>query len=87
MRNLLLACAGIIAFGALAHAGPLAPKDIQATFFTGQPFTASTPKGIKYKIGVHRRGQDHSRAGGQGGYQGRGYVDIVQGRFLHHLER
>lgn len=50
MRNLLLACAGIIAFGALAHAGPLAPKDIQATFFTGQPFTASTPKGIKYKM-------------------------------------
>lgn len=87
MRNLLLACAGIIAFSALAHAGPLAPKDIQATFFTGQPFTASTPKGIKYKIGVHRRGQDHSRAGGQGGYQGRRLVDIVQGRFLHHLER
>ena len=50
MRNLLLACAGIIAFSALAHAGPLAPKDIQATFFTGQPFTASTPKGIKYKM-------------------------------------
>jgi len=50
MRNLLLACAGIIAFSAPAHAGPLAPKDIQATFFTGQPFTASTPKGIKYKM-------------------------------------
>ena len=50
MRNLLLACAAIIAFCALAHAGPLAPKDIQATFFTGQPFTASTPKGVKYKM-------------------------------------
>ena len=63
MRNLLLACAGIIAFSALSHAGPLAPKDIQATFFAGQPFTASTPKGR------------------------RGHEDIVQGRFLHHLER
>jgi hypothetical protein len=50
MRTLLLACPGIIAFSALSHAGPLAPKDIQATFFTGQPFTASTPKGIKYKM-------------------------------------
>jgi hypothetical protein len=50
MRNLLLACAAIIAVCALAQAGPLAPKDIQATFFTGQPFTASTPKGVKYKM-------------------------------------
>lgn len=33
-----------------APAGRLAPKDVQATFFTGQPFTASTPSNLKYKM-------------------------------------
>jgi hypothetical protein len=50
MRNCFLACAGIVTFSALAHAASLAPKEIQATFFTGQPFTASSPKGVKYKM-------------------------------------
>jgi hypothetical protein len=31
-------------------AEPMAPNDIQATFFNGQPFTASTPGGIKFKM-------------------------------------
>jgi hypothetical protein len=39
MRNLFLACAGIVGFSADAHAASLAPKEIQASFFTGQPFT------------------------------------------------
>jgi len=29
---------------------PMAPSDIQATFFNGQPFTASTPGGTKFKM-------------------------------------
>ena len=28
----------------------LAPKDIQATFFNGQPFTAATPSNVKFKM-------------------------------------
>jgi hypothetical protein len=28
----------------------MAPNDIQATFFNGQPFTASTPGGTKFKM-------------------------------------
>jgi hypothetical protein len=28
----------------------LAPADIQSTFFTGQPFTASTPSNLKFKM-------------------------------------
>ena len=28
----------------------LTPNDIQATFFTGAPFTASTPSNIKFKM-------------------------------------
>jgi hypothetical protein len=33
-----------------APAGRMAPKDIQATFFNGQPFTASTPSNVKFKM-------------------------------------
>jgi hypothetical protein len=31
-------------------AAKLAPSDIQATFFNGQPFTASTPSKVKFKM-------------------------------------
>lgn len=31
-------------------AGPLSPTEIQATFFNGQPFTASTPAKVKFKM-------------------------------------
>jgi hypothetical protein len=33
-----------------APAAKLAPSDIQATFFNGQPFTASTPSKVKFKM-------------------------------------
>jgi hypothetical protein len=33
-----------------APAAKLAPADIQATFFNGQPFTASTPSNLKFKM-------------------------------------
>ena len=35
---------------AVLAAEPMAPNDIQATFFDGQPFTASTPGGTKFKM-------------------------------------
>jgi hypothetical protein len=31
-------------------AEPMAPSDIQATFFNGEPFTASTPGGTKFRM-------------------------------------
>ena len=31
-------------------AEPMAPSEIQATFFTGQPFTAITPSGTRFKM-------------------------------------
>jgi len=42
----------LVFFGASAvlAAEPMAPSDIKATFFTGQPFTATTPSGIKFKM-------------------------------------
>jgi len=43
----LLVSAGL---AAAAPAGRLAPKDIETTFFTGQPFTAASPSGAKFKM-------------------------------------
>ena len=43
----LLVSAGL---AAAAPAGRLAPKDIETTFFTGQPFTASTLSNVKFKM-------------------------------------
>jgi hypothetical protein len=44
-----MAAAAFVVAPAFA-AGKLTPSEIQATFFTGQPFTASTPQGIRYKM-------------------------------------
>jgi hypothetical protein len=42
----------IIFFGTSAAlaAEPMAPNEIKATFFTGQPFTAVSPSGAKFKM-------------------------------------
>ena len=43
--------AGMFAAAAVgAPATRLAPGEIQATFFNGQPFTASTPSNLKFKM-------------------------------------
>ena len=39
-----------LATSAAFAAGKLAPSEVQATFFDGQPFTAATPQGIRYKM-------------------------------------
>jgi hypothetical protein len=49
MRALLVAAAAVIASIGPASAAPLAPNEIQSTFFTGQAFTASATN-IKYKM-------------------------------------
>src|SRR6516164_4928150 len=51
MRAGLLTVAYILLTASAALAAePMAPNDIQATFFNGQPFTASTPSGTKFKM-------------------------------------
>jgi len=44
-----VAAAALCAVTAIA-AGKLTPNEIQAAFFNGQPFTAATPQGIRYKM-------------------------------------
>jgi hypothetical protein len=48
VASALLASGTITA--ATAAAAKLAPTDIQTNFFTGQPFTASTPSGVKFTM-------------------------------------
>ena len=45
----LVTCLLLAASAAFA-ATPMAPSDIQATFFNGQPFTASTPSVTQFKL-------------------------------------
>jgi hypothetical protein len=52
LRVSLLVIAISMLFGASAAlaAEPMAPNDIKATFFTGQPFSAASPSGAKFKM-------------------------------------
>jgi hypothetical protein len=50
MRTLLAGSLALAAAVTTAAAANLEPKDIQTTFFNGQPFTSSTPAGVKFKM-------------------------------------
>jgi hypothetical protein len=50
MRALYVAAVAVVVSTAAALAAVLAPAEIQATFFTGQPFTSSTPANVKFKM-------------------------------------
>jgi len=51
MRAGTLAVVCILLTGSAAFATePMTPSDVQATFFNGEPFTASTPGGTKFKM-------------------------------------
>ena len=51
LRTAVLALALALAPSvALAAADAMKPADIKAAFFNGQPFTAATPGGIKFKM-------------------------------------
>jgi hypothetical protein len=47
-------------------ADKLAPNDIQSTFFNGQPFTASTPSDLKFKMTFNPDGKMRRQPIGKG---------------------
>lgn len=55
-----------------APAAKLSPTDIQATFFNGQPFTASTPSNLKFKMTFTADGKMKRQPIGGGGAKGEG---------------
>jgi hypothetical protein len=46
----LVTAALLLETGAAFGGAPMAPNDIKATFFNGQPFTAATPSGTKFTM-------------------------------------
>lgn len=50
MRASLLVFAGMLFSASAFAADRMAPSDVQATFFNGKPFTASTTSGTKFKM-------------------------------------
>jgi hypothetical protein len=67
-----LACALLACTVAAFAAGKVAPKDIQTTFFTGQPFTAATPSSIKFKMVFTPDGKATREPMGRAGAKGQG---------------
>ena len=50
-RTFGVASSALLALAGTAFAATkLLPNEIQSTFFTGQPFTAATPSGVKFKM-------------------------------------
>ena len=62
----------LLGTGAALAATKLAPAEIQTTFFNGQPFTAATTSGVKFKMTfttdgkATREPQDKAGAKGEG---------------------
>src|ERR1700730_15312081 len=69
------ACALLCALSAgasTAVAAPLAPADVQTTFFNGQPFTSSTPQNSKFTMVFTADGKITRKPLGKGGAKGEG---------------
>jgi hypothetical protein len=66
-----VACILLAASTAFA-AEPMAPSDIQATFFTGQSFTASTSSGTQFKMTFTPDGKMMREPLAQSGYKNTG---------------
>src|SRR5262245_4781679 len=75
MRALTAAvAAAVLAAGitAVAAATKLSPTEIQATFFNGQTFTASTPSNIKFTMVFKPDGKVTREPVGKSGVKGEG---------------
>jgi hypothetical protein len=79
MRAAIVVAAGVMAAGVVTlcvatalAAERLKPEEIKATFFTGQPFTASTPGNIKYTMVFTTDGNVTRTPVGKSGNKGEG---------------
>ena len=81
MRALFIAGMAIIATIAPALAAVLAPNEIQATFFTGQPFTSSTPSNIKFKMVFAADGKMTREPAAKTGAKGEGTWKLTKDGF------
>jgi hypothetical protein len=70
--RLIGASCALLAGGDMAAAAPLAPAEIQSTFFNGEPFTSSTPQNIKYTMVFSADGKMTRAPLGKAGVKGEG---------------
>jgi len=80
MRALLVAGVAVVAVTASAFAAALAPNEIQATFFNGQPFTASATN-VKYKMTFSSDGKMTREPIGDGGAKAEGTWKLTKDGF------
>jgi hypothetical protein len=71
IRAFAVTCILLFARAAFA-AEPMTPSDIRATFFNGQPFTASTPGGTQFKMTFNPDGKMTREPLAQAGYKDNG---------------
>ena len=67
----ILFCA-LLPPGAATAATKLTPAEIQSTFFTGEPFNAATPSGVKFKMTFSADGKAKRAPAGKGGTRSEG---------------
>ena len=75
MRTMLTGAASLVAVLGIVEAEAatrLAPSEIQSTFFNGQPFTASTPSNIKFRMVFTADGKVTREPLGKAGVKGAG---------------
>ena len=73
--------AGSASCAAAPAVARLAPADIQKTFFTGQPFTASTPSNIQFKMVFMPDGKMTREPVGAGGSKAEGTWKLTKDGF------
>ena len=82
-RGLLtgICCAALALAGGATAATKLTSAEVKATFFDGQPFTASTPSGVKFKMVFTSDGKVSRAPIGKAGAKGEGTWKLDQEGF------
>jgi hypothetical protein len=81
MRPLFVAGVAVIFSIAPVLAAVLAPSEIQAMFFNGQPFTSSTPSNVKFKMVFTADGKMTREPLAQSGAKGEGTWKLTKEGF------
>jgi hypothetical protein len=71
-RTVAIFVCALLPLGAAMAATKLTPAEIQSTFFTGEPFNAATPSGVKFKMTFSADGKAKRAPAGKGGTRSEG---------------
>src|ERR1700674_4248067 len=71
-RTVAIFICALLPLGAATAATKLTPAEVQSTFFTGEPFNAATPSGVKFKMTFSADGKAKRAPAGKGGAKSEG---------------